>query len=306
VAEQNKFGLTPDPANPGKGALRCEEWEALLADALDGVLPAAQTASFEAHSAGCLGCADLLAHARQGQEWLEYLHGEPEAPSGLVSRILEKTAGAGAIQVPILAGAAPSAGAVAVAVPWRRNFHEARLLMTVAMAFFSIAVTLNMVGGGKLTSLRLADLRPSMIGNTLSRQFYGAREQVVKFYNNARFVYQLESKVRELRRDTQTQQQPQPSNKQQPKGGDKDGRLTPGAEQGEVQNAEQRPATDPQQATESLTLRRVGAGACGGCVTRKTESHQKQAEARDLNSLGPKRAGPRRNGSAGYEGRSLA
>src|SRR5580693_10290396 len=110
----------PD-ATPGSGGLRCEEWEALLVDALDGLLPAGDTAAFHAHSANCMGCADLLAHAKQGQEWLEYLHTEPEVPAGLVSKILDKTAGAGAIPVPALVGAAEGAGAVAMPTPWRRS-----------------------------------------------------------------------------------------------------------------------------------------------------------------------------------------
>lgn len=304
MADQNKFGRMPD-ANPGKGALRCEDWEALLVDALDGLLPAGQTAAFEAHSATCVGCADLLAHAKQGQEWLAYLQGEPEVPASLVSKILDKTTGAGAIPVPVLAGAAAGTGAAAVAVPWHRNFHETRLLMTVAMAFFSIALTLNMAGV-KLTSLRLADLRPATIGNTLSRQFYGAREQVVKFYNNARFVYQLESKVRELRRDTQTQQQQQPQKKQPSGNGDKKGLLTP-APGGEVLNAQQRSALGASDAEANLTLRvadenQSPSNATEICSTR-TET---EAEVHDLSSLGPARAGQRRDDTAGYEGRSLA
>lgn len=217
MAGEDKFGQKPGAA-PGT-PLRCEEWEALLADALDGLLPAQQAAAFTAHSDTCSGCGDLLAHAEQGRAWLVYLHEEPDVPSGLLGKILDKTAGPGAMPLPVPAAGA-GAGAVAMAVPWRRSFHETRLLMTVAMAFFSIALTLNLAGV-KLTSLRLADLRPSQIGSALSRQFYTGWGSVVRFYDNARFVYQLESRVRELRRDVeqpqpQQQQQQQKQNQQQP------------------------------------------------------------------------------------------
>ena len=40
-----------------------------------------------------------------------------------------------------------------------RRFAEPRLLMTAAMAFFSIALTLNLTGI-RLSAVRLADLRP--------------------------------------------------------------------------------------------------------------------------------------------------
>ncbi len=238
MADESKFGQKPD------AALRCEEWEALLTDALDGRLPAAQAAAFTAHSETCDNCRDLLAHVKRGQEWLEYLHGEPEIPSGLIGKILEKTVGAGSVPLPVIAGAGAGAGAVAMATPWRRNFHETRLLMTVAMAFFSIALTLDLAGV-KPGNLRLADFRPSQIGSTLSRGFYGARSQVVRYYDNMRFFYQLQSRMRELRRDVETQptnqQQPETQKKPEPSkpggSGNKDGSLNPAPERGRVLNA---------------------------------------------------------------------
>jgi hypothetical protein len=210
VADESKFGKKPG------STLGCEEWEALLTDALDGLLPASQAAAFAAHSDSCANCGDLLAHTKQGQEWLGYLHDEPEIPASLVSRILEKTVGAGGVPLPVVAAAAGAGtGATAMAMPWRRSFHETRLLMTVAMAFFSLALTLNLMGL-KMGTLRLADLRPSQIGNTLSREFYGARSSVVRYYDNMRFFYQLQSRMRELRRDVETQPLPSQQQQQQP------------------------------------------------------------------------------------------
>lgn len=236
MAEESKFGDKPG------ATLRCEEWEALLADALDGVLPARDARIFTEHSETCAGCSELLGHAQQGREWLGYLHEEPDVPADLLSRILEKTAGPDAIPMPVVAGAGQSAGAIAM--PWRRSFHETRLLMTVAMAFFSIALTLNLLDV-HLGSIRLADLKPSQIGNTISRQFYTGWGSVVRFYDNARFVYQLESRMRELRRDVQQQQvpapQPQNQKKQAPSAptgnGNKDGRLTTVPDRGAMLNA---------------------------------------------------------------------
>jgi len=240
MADESKFEQRPG------AAIRCEEWEALLVDALDGLLPAKEAAAFTAHGETCANCGDLLAHAQQGREWLGYLHDEPEVPASLLGKILERTAGPGAIPLPVVAGAGPAAGAMVL--PWRRSFHETRLLMTVAMAFFSIALTLNLAGV-KLSSIRLADLRPSEIGNTVSRQFYTGWGSVVRFYDNARFVYQLESRMRELRRDVRQQQpasqptaQPQNLNKKEEpsrQGGNKDGQLNAPPERGAMLNARQ-------------------------------------------------------------------
>ena len=243
MAQHSKFGQMPG-ATPGGGGLRCEEWEALLVDALDGILPRADAAAFDAHSASCANCADILEHAKQGQEWLGFLHAEPEVPSGLVGKILDKTLGAGAVPLPVVA-AAQVAGAPVMAMPLRRSFHETRLMMTVAMAFFSIALTLNLAGV-KLTSLHIADLRPSAIGSALSRQFYGARGQVVHYYENLRFVYQLESRVRELRRDTETAPstpQPRQQKNTEPSkqgGASKDGSFNADPERGAVLTASEK------------------------------------------------------------------
>lgn len=237
MAEYNQFGNKPN------AALRCEEWEALLADALDGLLPEGKATAFRAHSAECANCGDLLAHAEQGREWLGYLHTEPDVPPALIGKILDRTVGAGSVPLPVVAAGA-GGGAVAMALPWRRNFHETRLLMTVAMAFFSIALTLNLIGV-KVSDLRLADLKPSTIGSTVSRQFYAARGSVVRYYDNLRFVYQLESRMRELRRTVETtpgagqQQKKQDPSKQS---GDKSGSLESGP-RGEVLNARRQSAT---------------------------------------------------------------
>ncbi len=275
MAEQGKFGQKPE-------GLRCEEWEALLVDALDGLLPAVDAAIFRAHSSGCANCADLLSHAEQGRQWLGYLHTEPEVPADLLGRILDRTVGAGGIAIPVAAGAQGSVPVVA-ALPLRRSFHEARLMMTVAMAFFSIALTLNLVGV-KITSLRLADLRPSVIGSTLSRQVYGTWGQMVHYYDNLRFVYQLESRMRELRRDVEAPAAQQ-QNKQSP---------TP-------KNGQSK-ATDPDS-----VLRAQAATPVMCAVTTNDQLNTttlNSAMSRISISLGPCRAGLRQ--AAQNEGRSLA
>jgi hypothetical protein len=305
VAEQNQFGQKPATTpRGGQPTLRCEDWEGMLADALDQALSARDQAAFDAHAAGCTGCSDLLAHARQGQEWLGFLHAEPEVPAGLVSKILDKTTGAGAIPIPVIAGAEQGAGAAATAIPWRRSFQETRLLMTVAMAFFSIALTLNMAGV-KLTSLRLADLRPSTIGNTLSRQFYSTWGQISKFYNNARFVYELESKVRELRRDSETPQ-PAPQKKVGPSSRNEE---EPGSGL-RAQNGVRRSALGVQDGASGVPRTAFGVQSSiprTAFGVPPTEREIQGTEVEDLNFAGNEEAGPRRMaGIAGNDGRSLA
>ena len=184
----------------------CGAWETLLADALDGLLKPEDEAQFAAHKANCQACAALYEEARKGREWLEFLSPEPEVPAGLLERILAQT-GPGhkaSVPMPALAGS----GTVPGFVPpvWQQQGFFARtrqamqpgLLMTAAMAFFSIALTLNLTGV-RLSTLRLADLRPVAVRSYMERQLNMASVPIVRYYDHLRFVYEVESRVRQLR-----------------------------------------------------------------------------------------------------------
>ncbi len=87
--EQNK-----PSGQPGR-VLRCDEWENLIADALDGTLPAADAAAFARHHGECALCAQMLKETQQGKAWIEYLAVEPEVPADLLKKILARTSGRG-------------------------------------------------------------------------------------------------------------------------------------------------------------------------------------------------------------------
>lgn len=229
MSERNPFDQKP--AKAGSGPLRCEEWAELLADALDGLLAAGDRAAFEAHGSACPVCAQLLKEAKQGREWLQYLDEEPEVPAGIVEQILGRTSGAAAPSPVVLGSGAQMPVPVHVlGLPVRRAMWDSRMLMTAAMAFFSIALTLNLMGV-RLSNVKLADLTPASLEVNLTRQFYGAQKSVMQYYDNLRLVYEVESKVRQLRRTEEiqqpTQQQQVPANPQG-NGHKNGGRLEPG------------------------------------------------------------------------------
>ncbi len=217
----NVPGKTPGGLGGKPKALLCEEWEALLVDALDGTLAPTEAVAFEAHRESCLACAQLLEEAKRGSEWLHFLETEPEVPIDLVGRILAKTSGPTAtlpMEMPAISGF-PGMGGAAVAMPaqigwagtWlprmERHASQSRWMMTAAMAFFSIAFIVNQTGL-KLSSVHLAELKPTTLVGTLTRQFYAADAHVMRYYDSVRFVYELESRVKEIRRDTQSNPAP--------------------------------------------------------------------------------------------------
>ena len=190
----------------------CGQWETLLADALDGLLRPEDEATFTAHMAICPMCTALFEEAQRGRQWLEFLSPEPEVPAGLLDRILAQT-GPGQVAgyglVPASSNVLPMPG------PWQRpslmgraymqarRFAEPRLLMTAAMAFFSIALTLNLTNV-KLSSLRLSDLRPTAIRSFMERRVTMASTPIIRYYDHLRFVYEVETRMRELRRTSES------------------------------------------------------------------------------------------------------
>ena len=189
----------------------CGLWETLLADALDGLLKPEDEAKFTAHMAVCPACTALFEDARRGREWLEFLSPEPEVPAGLLDKILAQT---GPGQVGGYGLVTPGADVLPMPPAWQRpgligrvrRFAEPRLLMTAAMAFFSIALTLNLTGV-RLSAIRLSDLRPSNLRSLVERRLTMASTPIIRYYDHLRFVYEVESKVRELRRSTQGENQ---------------------------------------------------------------------------------------------------
>jgi len=210
----------------------CGQWETLLADALDGLLRPEDEATFTAHMATCAACTALFEESRRGREWLEFLSPEPEVPEGLLDRILAQTGPGQVAGYGLVPG---SSNVMPMPQPWQRpgfmgqvrRFAEPRLLMTAAMAFFSIAITLNLTDV-KLSSLRLSNLRPTSVRSFVERRVTMASTPIIRYYDHLRFVYEVESRMRELRRtseDGSTQPKPKDSapgeSKQNP--GRKDG-----------------------------------------------------------------------------------
>jgi hypothetical protein len=218
----SQFG-SAKPANTG-GSQHCAECETMLADALDGTLTAEEQTRFDLHMLGCLTCSKMLADAQRGAAWLELLRSpRPEPSAALLERILAQTTGHTAAAESNSLSILPASLQknlhahtedglplhTATILPFRSRvaakFHlraightmlQPRLAMTAAMAFFSIGLTLNLTGV-QINKLRPSDLKPSSV----KRGFYQAYTPVVRYVDNLRAVYELESRVRDLQRD---------------------------------------------------------------------------------------------------------
>ena len=195
--------------------LTCSQCESLLLDAADDLLLPDERTHFDLHLKECTGCTKLFADVRRGHAWMEMLKDDPpQPPADLVNRILAQTSGDANVVHAVMAEVAHrqslfghSAGAKVLPfrapvqrTPWARMAHtvmQPRFAMTAAMAFFSLALTMNLAGV-KLSSFRAADLKPANI----RKSFWSANNHVVRYYDNLRVVYELESRVHEMQKES--------------------------------------------------------------------------------------------------------
>jgi hypothetical protein len=204
MAERNDI-----PSSHVPGSAACGLWETLLADALDGLLKPEDEAGFAEHMAICPACTALFEEARRGRQWIQFLSPEPEVPAGLLDKILAQT---GPGQVAGYGLVTPDGNVLQVTPAWQRpgfvghlrRFAEPRLMMTAAMAFFSIALTLNLTGV-RLSAIHFSDLRPSMLRSLVERRLTMASTPIIRYYDHLRLVYEVESTMREMRREAQGQ-----------------------------------------------------------------------------------------------------
>jgi hypothetical protein len=198
-----------------KSGVQCIEFEALLAEALDTTLHGATLAAFEAHQKSCPACAAMYQDAAAGMHWLKGLE-DIEPPKHLVHNILSQTIGA---------VAETSTKAAPIGENWFDRLKgrlspvfapvvTPRFAMSFGMAFFSITMLANIAG------VHVSDLKHvDMSAKGLQKTYYSTEARVVRYYENIRLVYEIESRVRDLRRSATPEKQEEPSTPTNPKKG---------------------------------------------------------------------------------------
>lgn len=183
--------------------MQCTDFDVLLTDALDGLLEGERLARFERHKAQCPACNLLYSESKSGFDWLHTLD-EVEPPLNLVHNVIAATSGA---QV--------ASGEVEIAPrkSWLERMKDAflpkfapvmtpRFAMSFGMAFFSVSMLMS-VAGVRPADLRHMDLTPKGIRKT----YYETQARATRYYENIRLVYEIESRVRQLKKAATTPEQ---------------------------------------------------------------------------------------------------
>jgi hypothetical protein len=193
-----------------KHGIECSLFEALLSEALDGQLSSSSKERFDAHGRICSTCGPLLADAVAGRQWLKSLQ-EVEPPAHLMNKILAATSGISSARLHAATPERRTSGLGGRVRQWWDSFitptaafvRQPRFVMSFGMIFFSFSLALSAMGV-KPADVAKIDVRPS----ALKRTYYTTQGKVVKFYENIRFVYEIESRVREFKQATTPAEQP--------------------------------------------------------------------------------------------------
>ncbi|HEX5434067.1 MAG TPA: hypothetical protein VFY05_07505 [Candidatus Angelobacter sp.] len=177
--------------------MQCSQFEVLLADAMDGTLTAGVQEAFDAHRLSCGVCGPLFAEVREGMLLLDVLP-EAEPPRNLLHNILAATS----LAEKRTAAAVQPEGWMArlrqkIPTPMAGVLHS-RFATSFAMAFFSLALTLNLLG----VRISQIDWHPSALRKSLVLEYTHVEARVQRYYENMRIVYEVESRVQGLKRAT--------------------------------------------------------------------------------------------------------
>ena len=188
----------PDHTSNG---MQCNEFDALLTEALDGTLRGGALDRFQAHARSCGVCGPLLAEVEAGRNWLKGLE-EVEPPASLVNDILASTTGVDTqrlrVAVPLRQPRISWLDRVQASVlePIWAMVRQPRFAMSFGMAFFALSVGLT-AAGVKPADLREVSLRPSAVRHA----YYNAHARVVRYFDNIRPVLELQAALRGIKRN---------------------------------------------------------------------------------------------------------
>ena len=181
--------------------MNCAELEQLICDYVDGTLTAARKAEVERHLETCRACAEVARDSAAAVAFMERA-ADVEPPPELITRIL--------FDAPWTRKApAKSRG-------WLINklskliapVMQPRFVMGMAMTILSFSILSKFV---PMQQLKAADLRPSEVWASLDDRAHRAWARSVKYYDNLKVVYQIQTLLRDWQQQAEDQQAPKPS-----------------------------------------------------------------------------------------------
>ena len=173
--------------------MNCAEIEILICDYVDGTLGPAEKGEVLRHLAQCPACAELARDSAAAVRFIESA-AVVEPPPELITRIL--------FDAPWSKGKSqskPRTWLNAILSP----ILQPKYAMGMAMTILSISMLARWVAPVK--QLKPSDLQPAKVWAGLEDRVVRAWGRTVKFYDNLKFVYQIQATLREWQQQDQEQ-----------------------------------------------------------------------------------------------------
>jgi anti-sigma factor RsiW len=170
--------------------MTCAQFEIALCDHLDGTLTGRAKAEFDQHLAGCAACAEIARDAGSALSFIERV-ADVEPPPELVNKLFAIA------QLP----EARTRVRRGIRGWFQKLFQpmlQPRMVMGLSLTilFFGMMARCAGIPGRRLSP---ADLDPAHVWAGVEDKVQRGWERSVKFYENLRFVYQIQSRLREWR-----------------------------------------------------------------------------------------------------------
>jgi len=178
--------------------MTCPEAEILICDYLDGTLDRAHREELQHHLRMCKGCGDLARDAGSAVAFMERV-ADVEPPPELLTRILFDAPWS-RHRSPAVTGGRGRGWLGSLLHP----VLQPRLVMGMAMTILFVSMLARYVAPAR--QLRPADLDPVKVWAALDDRVYRVWERTVKFYDSLRFVYQVQSTLRDWRQQQEQEQ----------------------------------------------------------------------------------------------------
>jgi hypothetical protein len=173
--------------------MTCADVEILLCDYVDDTIHGAQKTALEEHLAGCSACSELAADIKGAVGFIERA-AVVEPPAELLTRILHVT--------PTMRAPWWKRGFLG---RWFESILQPRYAMGMAMTILSFAMVARF-SPVQIRQLRPADLDPVKIFLSVDDRAHRTWDRTMKYYENLRWVIELQSRVKEISEQEQEQQ----------------------------------------------------------------------------------------------------
>ena len=173
--------------------MNCAETEILICDYVDGTLTTAQKAQVNLHLAVCPACTELARDSAAAVRFIAKAE-DVTPPAELVTKIL--------FEAPWRKNKPAVTGLRGRLSGWLRPVLQPKFVMGAAMTILSFSIFSQL---GPVRALKPGDLEPKAVWVGLENRVLDAWDRAVKFYDNLKFVYQIQTTLREWQQQDEEQ-----------------------------------------------------------------------------------------------------